>query len=133
MPSGLMDWCGCLGRLGRGGRPCVVWLGPGALLALLAATPVAADKTGKPNKAPKNPGQGKPGNSPPGSGQNGGGGLGAVGPTQDCAEQCERNFGVCVGGCGDDPDDTCFNTCESLQEPCEAQCGSDCFQACERV
>ena len=46
--------------------------GAGALLALLAAKPVAAGKAGKPNKPGNSkPGKGQPGNSPPGSGQNG--------------------------------------------------------------
>ena len=100
--------------------------GAGALVALLAATPVAADKTGKPNKAPKNPGKGQPGNSPPGSGQNGGGLLGSAGPSSDCAVMC-----VCHDQCPEGQD--CFGECfDAFSAYCEDVCASDlsCFRDC---
>ena len=86
--------------------------GVGAFLALLTATPVAADKPGKPNKPGNNkPGKGQPGNSPPGSGQNGQ--LGNSPP-----ERC----GQCVPCSGDD------RRCENLMGPgfvcvAEENCG----------
>ncbi len=93
--------------------------GAGALVALLAAKPVAAGKTGKPNKAPKNSGKGQPGNSPPGSGQNGGGGLGAVGPSGDCDDQCLQQVGQCRVRCANA---TCRAACDSLMDECEERC-----------
>ena len=65
--------------------------GVGAFLALLTATPVAADKPGKPNKPGNNkPGKGQPGNSPPGSGQNGQ--LGNSPPGNSPPERCGQCF-----------------------------------------
>ena len=87
--------------------------GAGALLALLAATPVAAGKTGKPNNAPKNSGKGQPGNSPPGnsppgSGQNGqlgnsppgGSQNGSIGAGRECEALCGNDL-ACIDGCED--------------------------------
>ena len=96
--------------------------GAGALLKLLAATPVAAGKTGKPNKlgkpnkAPKNPGggqNGQLGSSQPGTGQNGS-------PGPSCEEQCfafdvlrERCGLRCVTNpaCRDNCAEACAVTC----------------------
>ncbi len=91
--------------------------GAGALLALLAAKPVAADKTGKPNKAPKNPGKGQPGGSQPGP--LGGGQNGSPGPSPDCEDQCFRQVGQCRVRCADA---TCREACESLMDECEQRC-----------
>ena len=122
--------------------------GAGALVALLTATPVAADKPGKPNKPGNKPGTGQPVNSPPGSGQNGQLGNSPTGhgqlepddPGLDCQEQCEeqceeqqceQEFGSCLVGCGDEPTDLCTTDCEDAQVSCEEQCGSGCMERCE--
>ena len=93
-------------------------LGAGAaLVALLAATPVAAGKAGKanaPRKPPKNPGNNQPGtgqNGQPGSGQ-----LGSSGPSPTCEELCEEQFDDCTRE-GLDPD-----YCEDYHLSCIAQC-----------
>jgi hypothetical protein len=132
--------------------------GAGALLTLLAAKPVAAGKTGKPNK-PNNskPGKGQPGNSPPGGGQNGGGLLGSPGPSTCAgANVCDEigcgdgeyacicattvgRAGFCAYGqavckpCSNDADcknEPGFPTC--IQAPCCSPYGSEtaCMGAC---
>jgi hypothetical protein len=100
--------------------------GAGALLAQLAATPVAAGTGPKPNaphKPPKNPGKGQPGNSQPGSGQNGGGQLGSPGPSEDypgaCGDQCDDAIVACEFQC---PDPACFPSCDRAYEACIAAC-----------
>ena len=94
--------------------------GAGALLALLAATPVAAGKAGKPN-APKNAGK-NPGNSQPGTGQNGplgSGPSGQPGPSPTCA-RCEEAYEGCVEPCGGES--TCLTRCQTKLDSCNAQC-----------
>jgi hypothetical protein len=102
--------------------------GAGALLALLAAKPVAAGKTGQ-------PGGSQPGNSPPGSGQNGqpggsqpgplgGGQSGSPGPSPDCAAQCQERYEGCVEPCDTNPSSAefCLNRCATQQDACLARC-----------
>ena len=97
--------------------------GVGALVALLAAKPVAAGKTGQ-------PGGSQPGNSPPGSGQNGqpggsqpgplgSGQNGSLGPSPDCEDQCLQQVGQCRVRC---TNSTCRAACDSLMDECERRC-----------
>ena len=89
----------------------------GALVALLAAKPVAAGKAGKsnpPQKAPK-----KPGNCQPGSGQNG-----QLGSSQPGTGQTGQN-----GSPGPSCEDQCF---DAGPEPCGLACAlnRECSEAC---
>ena len=92
--------------------------GAGALMALLAAKPVAAGKTGQ-------PGGSQPGNSPPGSGQNG-----QLGSTDSllCGYQCNDALTDCEYACFNassgsaDPEDACYAVCLSQNDACVAAC-----------
>jgi hypothetical protein len=92
--------------------------GAGALVALVAAKPVAAGKTGQ-------PGGSQPGNSPPGSGQNGQPGGSQPGPlgggqSQDCEDQCLRQSGLCRVRCQSAAG--CEEACDSQEDQCEERC-----------
>ena len=104
--------------------------GAGALVALLAAQPVAAGKRGKGHPGNGQPGQ--PGNSPPGNGQNGplgSGQNGSPGPSSDCQDQCQEQFEGCLNPCAGISDplarNACVTRCATQQSSCLAGCPTE--------
>ncbi len=97
--------------------------GAGALVALLAAKPVAAGKTGKPNNPGNSkPGKGQPGSSQPGTGQNGplgSGPDGQPGSSPNCST-CEEEYDGCTEPCNGESG--CLNRCQNNLNRCNAQC-----------